>query len=111
MTTGQKCWEPTQRLLDLRERDPETADAIERVVYGALAARGLLMMYAPDADKYKTLEAINRSVQPFAELRDPFDAAMAARGKSEAHREAARRAGKASGLARKAAEINKGVAL
>jgi hypothetical protein len=108
MTTGQRCWEPTQRLLDLRERDPETADAIERVVYGALAARGFLMMYAPES---KTLEALTRSVQPFAELRDPFDAAMAARGKSDAHREAARRAGKASGLARRAAEINKGVAL
>jgi hypothetical protein len=104
MTTGQRCWEPTQRLIDLRERDPETADAIERVIYGALAARGWLMFYAPDADKYKTLEAINRSVQPFAIMRDPFDAAMAARGQSQAHRDAARRAGKASGMARRAAE-------
>jgi hypothetical protein len=70
---GERSWAPTQRLIDLRERDPETAEAVERIVYGALAARGFLMMYAPES---KTLEAIPRSVQPFAELQDPFDAAM-----------------------------------
>jgi hypothetical protein len=101
MTTGQRCWEPTQRLLDLRERDPETADAIGRLIYAVLAARAFLLHYAADSS---AMAYGMRAIQPYALLRDPFDAAMAARGQSQAHRDAARRAGKASGMARRAAE-------
>jgi hypothetical protein len=83
----ERSWKPTPRLLDLRTSDPDTAAAIERVVQGALAARGFLMFYEPQSS---TLEYITRSVQPFATLQDPFDAAM----RAKADPEQASRAGK-----------------
>jgi hypothetical protein len=85
---AERSWTPTQRLLDLRASDPDTAAAVERIVQGALAARGFLMLYEPQSS---TLEYLTRSVQPFAELQDPFDAAM----RMKVDREQCSRAGKA----------------
>jgi hypothetical protein len=84
----ERSWKPTPRLLDLRATDPDTAAAIERIIQGALAARGFLMF---NEKQSSTLEYITRSVQPFAELQDPFDAAM----RLKVDREQCSRAGKA----------------
>lgn len=62
---------PTQKLLDLRSVQPETAQTIEKMCFALMATRGVLITYQCEA----VLAYVNDQIRPWVDLTSAKDVA------------------------------------